>query len=80
MKIDYTKYCEKELIEETDLTKQADMLISLKDALKAINFKGRIGATYYTDGTIKVILNGEYYNMFDANTGKFFGGFVGDYK
>lgn len=76
-KINYTSFldCRKQ---ETDPAKLALMKEALVKALKELGVRGHISAVYYTDGCVKVSVNGEYYNVFDANTGKFFSGFVGD--
>lgn len=51
---------------------------SVVSALLANNIHGHIGCKYYADGCVSVSVNGEYYNMYNCNIGKFFSGFVGD--
>lgn len=79
MKIDYTDYCNRNLKIETDETKIEKMHTLLKNALIEQGVKGKISATYYTDGNVKVEVDGKYYNMFDSIKNKFFSGNVGEY-
>lgn len=79
MKIDYTDYCKRNLKVETDKTKIEKMSTLLKTALEGKGVKGKISATYHTDGNVKVEVDGEYYNMFDSVNNKFFSGSVGEY-
>ncbi|MDR7814653.1 hypothetical protein [Lacrimispora sp.] len=79
MKIDYTDYCNRNLEIETDKTKIEKMNTLLKTALIEHGIKGKISATYYTDGNIKVEVDGKYYNMFNSVKNKFFSGNVGEY-
>lgn len=77
MKIDYTNYL-KGKPQETDPAKLTTMKAALAKTLKDRGVHGHISAVYYTDRNIKVSVNGEYYNVFNSNTGKFFSGYVGD--
>lgn len=79
MKIDYTDYCNRNLEIETDKTKIEKMCALLKIALIEQGVKGKIIATYYTDGNVKVEVDGKYYNMFNSVKNKFFSGNVGEY-
>ncbi|MGL6219239.1 MAG: hypothetical protein ACRC36_14475 [Lacrimispora sphenoides] len=74
MKIDYTDYCNSNLEIETDKTKIEKMSTLLQAALIEQGVKGKIGATYYTDGNVKVEVDGQYYNMFDSINNKLFSG------
>jgi hypothetical protein len=74
MKIDYTDYCNRNLEMETDKTKIEKMNTLLKIALIEQGVNGKISATYYTDGNVKVEIDGKYYNMFDSIKNKFFSG------
>lgn len=76
-KIDYTNFLSGRP-QETDPAKLSTMKAALVKALKERGVHGHISAVYYTDGRVNVSVNGEYYNVFDANTGKFFSGYVGD--
>lgn len=76
-KINYTNFLDGSP-QETDPAKLARMKDALVKTLKELGVHGHISAVYYTDGRVKVSVNGEYYNVFDANTGKFFSGYVGD--
>lgn len=78
MKIDYTEYCNRNLKVETDETKIEKMNTLLQNALIEQGVKGKINATYYTDGNVKVDVDGVYYNMFDSVNKKFFSGNVGE--
>lgn len=77
-KIDYTNYL-KGKPQETDPEKISVMAYALFQALekRGISF-GDVQPTYYTDGRVLVCVNGQYYGVFDSNTGKFFSGYVGD--
>lgn len=77
MKIDYTDFL-KDKPQETDTAKLSAMKASLVRALKERDIHGHISCVYYTDGNIKVCVNGKYYNVFNSITGKFFSGYVGD--
>jgi hypothetical protein len=79
MKIDYTDYCNKNLEIETDKTKIEKMSTLLQTALLERGVNGEISATYYTDGNVKVEVDGKYYNMFNSVKNKFFSGCVGEY-
>lgn len=79
MKIDYTDYCNRNLEIETDKTKIEKMNTLLKIALVEQGVNGKINATYYTDGNVKVEVDGKYYNMFSSVKNKFFSGNVGEY-
>jgi hypothetical protein len=79
MKIDYTDYCNRNLEIETDKTKIEKMSTLLQAALIGQGVKGKISATYYTDGNVKVEVDGKYYNMFNSVKNKFFSGNVGEY-
>lgn len=49
--------------------------------MQALKERGVIGQTdfvYYADGRVMVKVGGEYYGVFDINTGKFFSGCPGD--
>lgn len=76
-KINYTNFL-RDKPQETDPAKLAGMKEALVTALKARDVHGHISAVYYADGHIKASVNGEYYGVFDTNTGKFFSGYVGD--
>lgn len=78
MKIDYTNYLRGKP-QETNPKKLTLMKTALVRALQERGIHGHISAVYYTDGNIKVNVDGEYYNVFNSNTGKFFSGSVGDY-
>lgn len=75
-KISYTNFLDGKP-QETDPAKLARMKAALVKVLKERGVHGRISAVYYIDGRVKVSVNGEYYNVFDVNTGKFFSGYVG---
>lgn len=77
-KIDYTNFLHNKP-QEADPTKLAMMKAALVKALQGQGIHGHISAVYYTDGNIKVSVDGEYYNMFSSTTGNFFSGCVGDY-
>lgn len=79
MKIDYTDYCNRNLKIETDEAKIEKMHTLLQNALIEQGVKGKINATYYTDGNVKVEVDGKYYNIFDSVKNKFFSGNVGEY-
>ena len=79
MKIDYTDYCNRNLEIETDKTKIEKMNTLLKIALIEQGVNGKINATYYTDGNVKVEVGGKYYNMFSSVKNKFFSSNVGEY-
>ncbi|MFV0238771.1 MAG: hypothetical protein ACK5H4_01855 [Lacrimispora sphenoides] len=79
MEIDYTDYCNRNLKVETDEANIEKMSTLLKTALIEQGIKGKISATYYTDGNVKVEVDGKYYNMFDSVNNKFFSGSVGEY-
>lgn len=76
-KINYTNYLA-DKPQETDPTKLASMKQALVSALKARDVHGHISAVYYTDGRVKVSVDGQYYGVFDSNAGEFFSGCVGD--
>lgn len=76
-KINYSGFL-KDRPQETDPAKLAVMKKALVKALQDRGVHGHISAVYYTDGRVKVSVNGEYYNVFDTNTGEFFSGYVGD--
>ena len=76
-KIEYSGFL-KDKPQETDPAKLAAMKAALVKALQERGVHGHISAVYYTDGRVKVSVNGEYYNVFDAENGKFFSGYVGD--
>lgn len=78
MKIDYTDYCNRNLKTETDKVKIEKMNTLLKNALIEQGVGGKINATYYTDGNVKVEVDGKYYNMFNSVKNKFFSGNVGE--
>ena len=54
------------------------MNAALTQALKENGHRGHISCVYYIDGCVKVSIDGEYYNIFDSTTGKFFSGYVGE--
>lgn len=64
--------------QETDPGKLASMKSALVKALKARGVHGHTSAVYYTDGRVKVSVNGEFYGVFDSNSEEFFSGYVGD--
>lgn len=76
-KINYTNFL-RDKPQETDLEKVGMMMNALVKALKAQDVHGHISCEYFKDGIVKVSIDGEYYNLFDSNTGKFFSGCVGD--
>lgn len=76
-RIDYTNYLG-DKPQETDHAKLAAMKAALVQALKRNGVHGHISCKYFKDGVVEVSINGEYYNLFDSNTGKFFSGCVGD--
>ena len=76
-KIDYTNYL-RDKPQETDPAKLAVMKTALVQALKARGVHGHISCKYFTDGVVEVSVDGQYYNLFDSNTGKFFSGYVGE--
>ena len=76
-KINYTNFL-RDKPRETSPAKLAAMKDALVQALKARDVHGHISAVCYKDGCIHVSINGEYYGMFDSNTGSFFSGCVGD--
>ena len=77
MKIDYTNFLSKKRVEH-DINKLKFMKNALVFRLKELGLHGHVSCEYYSDGCIKVCIDGNYYNMFDANTGNFFNGYVGD--
>jgi len=79
MKIVYTDYCNRNLEIEADKTKIEKMSSLLQAALIEQGVKGKVSATYYTDGNVKVEVDGKYYNMFNSVKNKFFSGNVGEY-
>lgn len=79
MKIDYTDYCNRNLEIETDKSKIEKMHTLLENALIEQGVTGKISATYYTDGNVKVEVGGKYYNMFSSVKNKFFSSNVGEY-
>ena len=76
-KIDYTSYLQ-DKPQETDPEKLAVMQAAVAAALKERGVQGHISCTCYTDGRVRVAVDGQYYNVFDTNLGQFFSGFVGD--
>jgi len=76
--IDYTNYLRDKPL-ETDTVKIYAMKKKLAQALKEqeIQFHD-LSCEFYKDGCIRVTINGEYYYMFNSNTGMFFSGEVGD--
>ncbi len=76
-KIDYANYL-RDKPQETDPAKLAAMKAALVRALKENGLHGHISCVYYIDGRVKVSIDGEYYSVFDSNTGRFFSGYVGD--
>lgn len=76
-RIDYTSYL-RDKPQETDPEKLEVMKKALVKALQARGVHGHVSAVYYTDGRVKVSVNGAYYGVFDSNAGEFFSGFVGD--
>lgn len=76
-KIDYTAYLQGKQ-RETDSKKIYDMYMILSSALNERGVHGKLSAVYYTDGCVKVDIDGQYYGMFDTNTEKFFSQCVGD--
>lgn len=80
MEIDYTDYCNRNLKVETDEANIEKMSTLLKTALIEQGINGKINATYYTDGNVKVEVDGKYYNMFNSVKNKFFNGNVGEYE
>lgn len=76
-KIDYTEYL-KHKPQETDPVKLAAMEAAVTQALTEKGVHGQISCTCYADGAVRVAVNGEYYNVFNFNTGRFFSGSVGD--
>ena len=77
MKIDYTNYL-RDKPQETNPAKLAAMKAALIQALRKKGLRGHISCVYYIDGRVKVSIDGEYYNIFDSTTGKFFSGCPGD--
>lgn len=77
MKINYTNYL-RDKPQETDPSKLAAMKAALIRALRKKGLHGHISCVYYIDGHVKVSIDGEYYSVFDSNTGRFFSGYVGD--
>lgn len=75
-KINYTNYL-RDKQQETNREKLTGMKTALVSALESRDVHGRISAKYYTDGCVNVSVNGEYYGVFDSNTGAFFSGCVG---
>ncbi len=78
MKIDYTEFLKKNRTEESDAQRKKAMFEKLRAALVKAGIHGRISATYYTDGNVRVSVNGEYFNIFNSDTEKWFSGYVGD--
>ena len=78
MKINYTEFLRKNRIKETNKEVIAVMHNKLVLALCQADIHGRIRATYYTDGCVKVELNGEYFNIFCTVSNTWFHGTVGD--
>lgn len=70
-KINYTNFLNGKP-QETDPEKLARMKAAMVKALKERGVHGHVSAVYYTDGRVKVSVNGKYYNVFDTNAGKFF--------
>lgn len=76
-KINYSNYLlDKPL--ETDPAKLAFMKAAVSQALEKRGVIGQAGCVCYANGCVMVRVGGEYYNIFDANTGKFFSGCAGD--
>lgn len=79
MKIDYTNYL-RDKPHETD----PDRIGAMQNAvIHALASRGLSGAQFvkcdcFTDGCVRVEINGNYYGIFDSITGKFFSGSVGD--
>lgn len=78
MKINYTDYLKANGIEEIDPQRLIEMKNALIAALVKNGVHGRVSCKYYTDGTILVNIDGQYFNCFNSNSGKFFSGYVGD--
>lgn len=76
-KIDYTNFL-KGKPQETNPAKLTTMKAALVKSLQDRGVHGHISAVYYTDGRVKVSVNGEFYGVFDGNSGNFFSGYVGD--
>ncbi len=76
MKIDYSTYL-RDKPQETDPAEIGRMDAALNLALSKMDISGEISRTYYKDGRVKVCVNGEFYNVFDSRTGKFFSGYAG---
>ena len=76
-KINYTNYLRDKPL-ETDPTRHAHMEAAVMQALKERGVIGQTDFVYYADGRVMVKVGGEYYGMFDINTGKFFSGCPGD--
>ena len=77
-KIDYTNYL-RDRPREKDPEKLAAMEQAVTVALKWRRIKlDDVSCEYYADGRVRVNLNGKFYSMFDAGTGKFFSGSPGD--
>lgn len=77
MKINYTNYLAGKT-QETRLDKLTKMKNTLVRMLQLADIHGHISAQYFTDGVVSVSVNGEYYNLLDTTSGKWFSGFVGD--
>lgn len=78
--INYSAFLNENRTEEANMEKVRIMFHALKDKMQEMGLKGKVNAKYYTDGNIKVELNGEYYNIFNSNKKEFFNGFVGEYR
>lgn len=72
-KIDYTRYLRDKPL-ETDPAKLAFMEAAAARALESRGVIGQTQCVCYADGRVMVKVGGEYYNMFDVNTGRFLSG------
>lgn len=76
-KINYSRYMRDKPL-ETNPTKLAFMQAAAARALESRGVIGQTQCVCYADGRVMVKAGGEYYGMFDANSGRFFSGCVGD--
>lgn len=78
MKINYETYLSRRPM-ETDPARLARMERSLRTALPSLCSR-QYETRFYADGVIMVKERGEFAGCFNANTGRWFSGAVGDYS
>lgn len=78
LKINYSEFLRSYREEKTDKGEVAAMHRKLAETLRRPGIHGKIRATYYNDGCVKVESDGEYFNVFCLMSGEWFSGSVGD--